>query len=102
MGKLEVNNAGNKKFIQFSLKDVSFSLTITLLGKQLTLYSTSYFPCLFVVCQEMRPDVLQSLINEPWNIFKEILISDAKHWPNIKTQVLLNLLQECFKNGSSI
>ncbi|KAK4003974.1 hypothetical protein OUZ56_005718 [Daphnia magna] len=50
----------------------------------LTLYSTSYFPCLFVVCRQMSADKVKVLVNEPWQKFIEIFTTEEKILPNMQ------------------
>ncbi|KAI9551007.1 hypothetical protein GHT06_005693 [Daphnia sinensis] len=53
-------------------------------SQHLTLYSTSFFPCLFVVCREMSADKLKVLLNEPWQKFIEIFTTEEKLLSNIE------------------
>lgn len=56
---------------------------MTILESHLVLNSTSYFPCIFFVCRDMSSDAVNSLVNEPWVRFLEILRCEVKSWPNL-------------------
>ncbi|EFX84851.1 hypothetical protein DAPPUDRAFT_222756 [Daphnia pulex] len=74
----------NKVNLPFSLEVGKLDSSDLSGNYHLTLYSTSYFPCLFVVCREMSLDLVKNLINEPWQNFLEFFRSEMKICPNLQ------------------
>jgi len=46
-------------------------------------FSTSFFPCLFVACKDVLVNDLRTLLSKPWPQFKKALETDAMQWQNL-------------------